>query len=75
MFDVYCPTVRSHVLRWPSDVVSLANRGRGEIDVLIRCDCDELVLVRTGRARRGAEQVVHGITPDADATPDLSVAR
>lgn len=74
MFDVYCPTVGSHVLRWPSDVVSIANRERGEVDVLIRCDCDELVLVRTGRARIGAEQTIHGVMPDIHAAPDLRVA-
>ncbi|HEX6256358.1 MAG TPA: hypothetical protein VFZ70_11180 [Euzebyales bacterium] len=65
MFDLWCPVIGSAVLRWSSDVVSVANPRRGEIDVLIRCACDDLVLLRTGRRRAGMEETVHGVDADA----------
>ena len=52
MFDLWCPIIGSAVLRWSSDVVSVANPRRGEIDVLIRCACDDLVLLRPDRRER-----------------------
>lgn len=65
MFDLWCPVAGCTVLRWTGDIVSIDTVQRGAIDMLVRCDCDQLVLVRTGHARRGAEDVVHGVDPDA----------
>jgi hypothetical protein len=75
MFDLWCPVAGCAVLRWPSDVVTVTHPGPGEIDVLLRCDCGQLAMLRTGRGRQGREQVVHGVrtvTPDRTqgAVPD-----
>lgn len=74
MFDVWCPVRRSNVLRWWSHVVSVTNQGQGVIDLLIRCDCDQLVLRRTGRAHAGVDQTIHGVDPAAvEASPPRGV--
>ena len=77
MFAVWCPIARSNVLRWSSDLVSIAHPEPGAIDVLIRCECGQLVLLRTGRARGGAEETVHGVASNAlgaPRAPDLRIA-
>lgn len=68
MFDLWCPVAGCAVLRWTGDIVGMDTAQRGVIDMLIRCDCDQLVLVRTGHARGGAEKVVHGVDPETLGT-------
>lgn len=72
MFDIWCPVVDSRVLRWSSDIVSVTHPVRGAIDLLIRCDCGQLVLVRTGRARRRADETIHGV--DAAAVDGMTTS-
>lgn len=71
MFDVWCPVRGSNVLRWWSHVIAVTNQGQGVIDLLLRCDCDQLVLRRTGRGQAGVDQTIHGIDPAAVDAPTL----
>lgn len=67
MFDLWCPVAGCTVLRWTGDIVSIDAPHPGAVDVLIRCDCGQLALVRTGSARHGADEVVHGVGDSAPA--------
>lgn len=64
MFGLWCPVAGCQVLRWSGDIVAIAHPERGAVDVLIRCHCGQMALLRTGRAREGAEEAVHGVDPD-----------
>lgn len=65
MFDLWCPVEGAHVLRWSSHIVTMDHSEPGAIDVLVRCACGQLALLRTGRARDGAGEVRHGLSEEA----------
>jgi hypothetical protein len=69
MFTLVCPVDGCTVLRWPGDVISIDHPCAGEIDVLLRCSCSALALLRTGSARGGRDEVVHGAPMATAPTP------
>lgn len=67
MFELYCSVKGVRVLRWSSHVLHVAHPSPGVIDMVVRCACGELALLRTGKARHGRDRVVHGIGERAAA--------
>lgn len=61
MFELHCPSLDGRLLRWTSHILHVAHPEPGAVDLLVRCGCGALALVRTGRARDGHEVVVHGL--------------
>jgi hypothetical protein len=74
MFALTCPVAGCSVLRWPSDVVAIDHPRPGAIDVLVRCECGALVLLRTGSGRGGRDEVVHGAATDTAPVPSAATS-